>query len=223
MKRASVVIAAVSLLIAVFATATYLYNTQKQQQAEANAERHYSVLERAHSPTLGEKNSRVTIVEFFDPACETCRAFSPILKEMVNNYPDKIRLVLRYLPLHQGSEEVVKYLDAANQQGKFWELLDRAYETQQGWTQHHVVQLDEFARMLTYTSMDIVKANEAVKSPELAQRIQQDIADAKTLNVTKTPGFFVNGRPLTKFGYQEFVDLVKSEFEKFYTLPEKGN
>jgi len=216
MKKLSVVIAAVALLLAAFVIATQIYNKQKDEKAAANVQQNYSVLERAHSPTLGDKNAKVTIVEFFDPACETCKAFSPLLKDMVKSYPGKIRVVLRYLPLHQGSDEVVKYLAAAQQQGKFWELLDTAYDTQGGWTRHHVVQLDEFAKILTLTSVDIEKANQDVKSADLLQRIQQDIADAKTLKVTKTPGFFVNGKPLVRFGFQEFIDLVGSEFKIHY-------
>jgi len=216
MKKLSIVVAAIVLLLSVFAIATYLYNSQKAEEASANAQKHYSVLERDYSPTLGDKNAKVTIVEFFDPACETCKAFSPIIKDLINTYPGKIRLVMRYLPLHQGSDEVVKYLEAARQQNKFWEILDAAYETQSEWTRHHVVQPDEFRRMLTYSGLDIAKAEQDVKNPSIAQRIQQDIADARTLNVTKTPGFFVNGKPLVTFGLQPFLDLVESEFIKHY-------
>jgi len=215
MKKLSVV-AAIVLLFSIFATATYFYNSQKADDANANAQKNNSVLERDYSPTLGDKNAKVTIVEFFDPACGTCKAFSPFLKELMDAYPGKIRLVLRYLPLHQGSDEVVKMLEAARQQGKFWEVLDAAYETQSGWTSHHVVQPDEFRRMLTYTTLDTEKAEQDAKSPEIAQRIQQDIADAGKLKVNKTPGFFVNGKPLVNFGLQPFLDLVESEFRKHY-------
>jgi len=216
MKKISFVVAAIALLLSVFAIATYLYNSQKAEQASANAQKNYSVLERDYSPTLGNKDAKVTIVEFFDPACGTCKAFSPFLKELMDAYPGKIRLVMRYLPLHQGSDEVVRYLEAAHQQNKFWEILDAAYETQSGWTRHHVVQPDEFARMLTYTDLDIDKAKQDVTDPVIAQRIQQDIADAKKLNVTKTPGFFVNGKPLVNFGFQQLLDLVNSEIISNY-------
>jgi len=211
MKKLSVVAVAIILLLSIFAAATYFYNSQKADDANAKAEKNNSVLERDYSPTLGDKNAKVTIVEFFDPACGTCKAFSPLLKELMEVYPGKIRLVLRYLPLHQGSDEVVKILEAAHQQDKFWEILSAAYETQQGWTKHHVAQPDEFWRMLAYTNLDIEKAKQDVKTPAIAQRIQQDLADAKTMGVTKTPGFFVNGKPLIRFGYQPLIDLVEAE------------
>ena len=218
MKKIPFVVATIALLIAVFATAAYLYNSQKADNASANAQKNFSVLERGHSPTLGDKNAKVTIVEFFDPACGTCKAFSPFLKDLMKAYPGKIRLVMRYLPLHQGSDEVVKILQAAHQQNKFWEILDAAYATQSSWTQHHVAQPELFWKMMASTKLDIAKAKQDVKSTSMAERIQQDTADAKTLNVNKTPGFFVNGKPLVNFGYQPLLDLVETEISTNYQL-----
>jgi predicted DsbA family dithiol-disulfide isomerase len=70
--------------------------------------------------------------------------------------------------------------------------------------------------MLADNILDIEKAKQDVKSTAIAQRIQQDIADAKQLNVTKTPGFFVNGKPLINFGYQQLQELVETEIRNKY-------
>jgi len=216
MKKFSFVAAAIVLLLSVFAVATYLYNSQKADDASANAQKNYSVLERDHSPTLGDEKAKVTIVEFFDPACGTCKAFYPFLKQAMEAYPGKIRLVMRYLPLHQGSDEVVNILEAAHQQDKFWEILEAAYKTQSDWTQHHVAQPEAFWKMLSYTKLDVENAKQDLKNPVIAQRIKQDIADAEKLNVTKTPGFFVNGKPLTSFGFQQLKDLIETELRNNY-------
>lgn len=213
MKKLSFVAAAIVLLLSVFAIATYLYNSQKADEAGANAQKNYSVLERDYSPSLGNEKAKVTIVEFFDPACGTCKAFYPFIKGAMEAYPGKIRLVMRYLPLHQGSDEVVKILEAAHQQDKFWEVLSAAYESQSAWTRHHVAQPDEFWKMLANTTLDIEKAKQDAKSDVISKRIEQDIADAKKLNVTKTPGFFVNGKPLTQFGFQQLRDLIETELQ----------
>ncbi len=68
---------------------------------------------RPHSPIIGPKNAPVTIVEFFDPSCEACRAFYPTVKGIVAKYPKDVRLVMRYLPLHPGSAEAIVILEAA--------------------------------------------------------------------------------------------------------------
>lgn len=70
------------------------------------------VFVRSHSPIIGPKAAPVTIVEFFDPSCEACRAFHPGVKQILAAYPKDVRLVLRYLPLHQGSAEAIGILEA---------------------------------------------------------------------------------------------------------------
>jgi protein-disulfide isomerase len=55
-----------------------------------------------------------------------------------------------------------------------------------------------------------------MNDPAIAQIIRQDLADAETLNVRKTPGFFVNGKPLQTFGSQQLADLILSELKANY-------
>jgi len=216
MKKQYLVAVTIVLLITIFAIAAYFYNTQKADDASANAQKNDSILVRDHSPSMGNKNAKVTIVEFFDPACGTCKTFSPFLKQLMAANPGKIRLVMRYLPLHQGSYEVVQILEAAHIQNKFWEILEETFMTQSSWAVHHVAQPQTLWKILSYTDFDIEKAVQDINSPTIAQRIQQDITDARKLKVTKTPGFFVNGKPLIKFGYEELQELVETEIRNNY-------
>jgi protein-disulfide isomerase len=55
-----------------------------------------------------------------------------------------------------------------------------------------------------------------MNDPAIAKIIEQDLSDAKKLNVTKTPGFFVNGKPLTSFGRKQLRQLVNSEIKGLY-------
>jgi protein-disulfide isomerase len=55
-----------------------------------------------------------------------------------------------------------------------------------------------------------------MNAPEIQQIIQQDLADAKTLNVTMTPEFFVNGKPLPSFGADQLKDLVEDALDSAY-------
>ena len=71
-------------------------------------------LVRAHSPVLGSEEAPVTVVEFFDPACEACRAFYPLTKRILEAYPEKVRLVVRYTPFHGDvSETAIRVLEVA--------------------------------------------------------------------------------------------------------------
>lgn len=210
MKKQIIVAASSAFIISIFAVAAYIYQTNSEISSE-------SLLVRDYSPTLGNQNAKVTIVEFFDPACGTCKSFHPFIKYLMDSNPGKIKLVLRYTPLHQGSDEVVKILEAAKLQNKFWETLEEAYISQDSWAIHHIAYPEKLWKILSYTSLDVGKAKLDSNSLEVLQRIQQDIADAKKLNVTKTPGFFVNGKPLTQFGSEQLRTLVDSAIQSNYS------
>lgn len=104
-------------LLFYWAMTSYQQRVQVAQDVQVTAEP--SRLVRMHSPVFGPQDAPVTIVEFFDPACETCRAFYPLVKNLMAQHPQKIKLVIRYAAFHQGSDVVVKLLEAAKSQGKY--------------------------------------------------------------------------------------------------------
>ena len=216
MQKQTLIVVSSIVLAVVFSLAALSYNTQKIEEVDASAQQNASVLVRDYSPTMGNKDAKVTIVEFFDPACGTCKAFYPFVKHLMASNPDKIKLVLRYIPLHQGSDEIIKILEAARLQNKLWKTLEVAYETQSSWAVHHIAHPQKLWMILENTTLDIEKAKQDIQSPVIAQRIQQDMADARELLVEKTPGFFVNGKPLVNFGYQQLQTLVETEIHNNY-------
>ena len=184
-------------------------NTQEQKSSQ-QADR----LVRMHSPTLGPQNAAVTIVEFFDPACETCRAFYPIVKNLMQQHPNDVRLVVRYAPFHPGSDKVVKLLEASKLQGKYWPVLEMLLATQPQWADHGSPNLDVAYQAAAQAGLDVNKALADAATPAIEAVLQQDIADLTALEVRKTPSFFVNGRVLPSFGEQQLKALVQEEVEK---------
>lgn len=175
-----------------------------------------SVLARFHSPSLGDANARVHIVEFLDPACETCREFHPFVKQMMDANPGRIHLSIRYAPFHKGSEDIVRLLEAAKRQGRFWPTLDALFAAQPRWVVDHVARLELAWPALQGVGLDLDRVKQDMKGPEPTQVIRQDIEDAVKLNVTKTPEFFVNGRPMPSFGYEELETLVREALRDAY-------
>ncbi len=200
-----------ALILIGFAVAVLIYNEKKTDELTNMANENAQYLIRDYSPTLGVIDAKVTIVEFFDPACGTCKAFYPFVKQLMSANPGKIKLVLRYLPLHKGSDYVIKILEAARRQNKFWETLEATYKAQPEWASHHNPQPEKLWAYLRDTGLQLSKARDVMEDPIIAQRIQQDMADARQLQVTKTPGFFVNGKPLVQFGYDQLKQLVELE------------
>ena len=175
-----------------------------------------SVFNRPHSPTYGPAGAKVRIVEFLDPACETCRAFFPLVKGIVDSYQGRVQLVVRYTPFHAGADTAVAVMEAARLQGLFWPVTQKLLHTQSTWGADHNPRPDLIWDIVAGTGLDLRKAREDAASASVSSRVEQDLADAKALGVTRTPGFFVNGRPLKRFGSDEFKELVREEVERSY-------
>ena len=216
MKKNMIIVATAILFVVLFIVAATIYNNQKDKELSSASLEKIEHVQRDYSPIMGPLDAKVTIVEFFDPACGTCSAFYPFVKQLMNDNPGKVNLVLRYLPLHQNSDVIVSIFEAARLQNRFWETLERAYQTRDAWIEHHVSKPEKFWEQLGGLGLDMEKLNEDIQSAEIARRVKLDMLDAQQLKVNKTPGFFVNGKPLVHFGYQQLQQLVESEIAANY-------
>jgi protein-disulfide isomerase len=174
------------------------------------------LLTRFHSPFFGDPAAKVEVVEFFDPACEACRAMYPAVKKILREHPGRVRLVLRYVPFHKGADEVVKLLEAARRQGKYAEALEALLNAQDRWTAHHVANTQLALIALEPVGLDMARLKKDMATPDLVRLLKQDMDDAKALRVTRTPEFFVNGKPLVELGYEELRALVAQEVRAAY-------
>jgi protein-disulfide isomerase len=213
MKKSLFIVFA-TLLLLVFLFGTFLYKSEKVDKSAKAAEQNKSFLAREHAPKLGPVEAKVHLVEFFDPACGTCREFYPLVKDLMKANRDKIRLSLRYAPFHAGSDNVVRILEAARKQGKFWETLEAVLASQARWAPNHKAEVELLWPQLGNLGLDFERISRDMYAPEVESVIAQDLADAKALNVTMTPEFFVNGRPLPDFGYEQLKKLVNEAVAK---------
>jgi protein-disulfide isomerase len=208
MKQKTVFVISAILLLLIFVAGALVYKNRQENAAPQRVGGNSANLIRMHSPTLGKADAPVVIVEFLDPACGTCREFYPRVKQLIGAHPDKIRLVLRHAPFHNGSDKVVSVLEAARRQGKFWPALEALLNNQADWVQNHTANMDLAWKHLQGIGLNMEQLAFDMTSPEIAAVIAQDLADAKTLNVTMTPEYFVNGKPLPSFGFEQLKDLV---------------
>lgn len=221
MKKNQIVLAALITMVALFAIASYFYSAKQTEVKSEIASQNNSAMVAAHSPRKGNPDAKVTIVEFVDPACETCKMFHPVIKELLAQYPTQINVVLRYAPFHHGSDQMVALLEIARKQGQFWNTLDLMFETQASWAINHQARPDLFWNMLGKSGIvDMQRMQQDWNNPEVIAEIQkvmmQDVHDGKLLGANKTPTFFVNGKPLPSFGYEQLMTLVQSELKANY-------
>lgn len=214
MKQKSLFIGAAVAFGVIFVAAAMWYNTSRAGANGAVPEANLAALDRAHAASFGSADAPVVIVEFLDPACETCATFYPLVKNIMAANPGRIRLVLRWAPFHNGSPDVVALLEAARKQDKFWPALETLLASQPAWAIDHRADYPLALMQLQGLGLDAEQLFTDMASPEIAQNMRQDLADANTLNVTATPEYFVNGKPMPSFGYEQLMQLVTDALEE---------
>lgn len=213
MKQPLIVIGAAVLLIATFVGGTYLYRNQQASEVARLASEGNAAFTPVDSPSMGPMMARVQVMEFFDPACEACRAFYPYVKELMNSNQGKLRLTLRYAAFHQGSDYVIKVLEAARMQGQdiYWKSLEAILQAQPVWADHGRPQPQKVWDFLGGTGLDIERARRDMDDPRIAALMKADSEAIVTLNVRQTPTFFINGKPLANFGEKGLKEQVEAE------------
>ncbi|MCY7375950.1 MAG: DsbA family protein [Pyrinomonadaceae bacterium] len=191
-------------------------NTNKQAATTANAEQ----LVRPDSPTLGAADAPVTIVEFLDPECESCAAFSPIVKKILKEYEGKIRFVVRYMPLHPNSLSAATFTEAAGEQGKYWQAQEMLFQKQPEWGTKHGPSPGApadinalFKKYAAELGLDTSKMDSAFAQNKYAAKLERDKKDGQSLGVRQTPTFFVNGRRLARLGESDLKALIDEELK----------
>ena len=176
---------------------------------------------RPDSPTLGAADAPVTLVEFLDPECESCAAFSPVVKKIMKDYDGKIRLVIRYMPLHPNSLSAATFTEAAGEQGKYWQAQEMLFQKQPEWGTKHGPQTTApadinalFKKYAGELGLDTKKMDAAFAENRYQAKLQRDLQDGQALGVRQTPTFFVNGRKLARFSEADLRALIDEELKK---------
>ena len=92
MQNKKVLISSIVVLLLIFLGAGYIFKNNKAEKLSSNTKKNYSALVREHSIIIGNKDAKVELVEFFDPACETCAFMHPHVKEIMNENKGNIKL-----------------------------------------------------------------------------------------------------------------------------------
>jgi protein-disulfide isomerase len=170
-------------------------------------------LVRPHSPVLGRANAPVTVVEVLDPACEACKAFAPVVEQLLFTYPEDVRVVVRYADFHPVSLQALRLLEAARLQGKAHELIAALFERQQEWASHTAPNPARAWQIASDVGINVARAKKDAVATSVDNMLNIEAKDLTALRVERTPTFFVNGKPLPTFGAQQLMDLVASEVQ----------
>lgn len=213
MTRRTLILAVLAFCLAAFAAGAWVATrptaiTETPTVAPELAE----ALIRPYSPILGPEDAPVTIIEFFDPACEACRAFYPVVKDIIARHDGAVRVAIRYTPFHgEASEQAIRVLEAARMQDVFEPVLEALLREQPRWAAHGAPEPGLILQIAAGAGLDAEAARTQLLFPGTTGIINQERADIEALGVRQTPTFFVNGKPLDPSGEAELRALVEAE------------
>jgi protein-disulfide isomerase len=193
-----------------------LFKKSQQERLSFLADENSEIFARDYSPRYGNEDAKVFLIEFLDPECESCRAFYPQVKTLLEEFKGKVQLVVRYAPFHNNSKIAIRALEAARLQGKYWEALELLFEKQPNWGDHHNPKPELIFSYLEELGLDMERIRTDMKSDKIEQMIVQDMTDLRTLDVRGTPTFFVNGKKLERFGIEPLRELLAKEVSLNY-------
>jgi protein-disulfide isomerase len=144
----------------------------------------------------GPANAPVRLEEFGDFECPPCGIFHPILKQMQEEFGDKLQVTFREFPLvptHQHALAAASAAEAAGLQGKFWEMHHLLYDHQNEWKKEFNVRpiFEGYAKQI---GLDVERYKTDMNGDLVAQRIFADGKRGHSLGVSGTPTVFINGR-----------------------------
>jgi len=161
-------------------------------------------------PFRGPENARVTIAVFDDYQCPYCARLEPQLKQVLQKYPNDVKLVIKQFPLqsHPQAMPAAKAALAAHRQGKFWEFHEMLFEKQK---ELNDAKINEIAQSL---GLDMEKFQNDVKDPAIQEMINKDIQNGYQVQVRGTPTIFVNGKLVRRPDFTGIVQMVEEELKK---------
>lgn len=150
--------------------------------------------------SMGSESNKIILVEFGDYQCPGCEGAYPNVKTLMEEYGNDVTFVFRNFPLtsiHPNARAAAATAEAAGLQGKFWEMHDMLYGNQDDWSSLDTSKrTDIFNSYATTLGLDLEKFKTDVAAKPVAQKINFDLALGKSVNVTGTPTFFLNGEQL---------------------------
>lgn len=196
------IIVAVILIVIILAIVAALYSVPKP----------YTVKSLDTDNIFGSENATVTIVEFSDFQCPYCGNFYRTTEQQIKQEyieTGQVKIIYKHFPLaiHNNAQKAAEAAECAKDIGGdevFWQMHDKLFENNQFLSTD---KLKIYSAQLNINSSDF---NSCLDTGAMADRVSSDMQEGKSLGVTGTPAFFVNGKSIE--GAQPF-DVFKKAID----------
>ena len=165
----------------------------------------------------GKVDSKVYFIEYADFECPACNSWEPELQKIEAEYGDRVAFIFRNFPItsaHVNALAAARTAEAANLQGKFWEMHDLLFSKYNEWKGDNKSAQGKFESYAEELGLDMDQFRQDYKSEAVLDRVNSDAAAASELGVTATPTFFVNGELLELKNVTEGAPILRKTLDE---------
>jgi protein-disulfide isomerase len=168
-------------------------------------------IDTADAPMKGNPAAKVTLVEFADYECPHCKRLQPVLRQIMDEFHDEVKLYFKHYPLpqHTNARLAAEAAVAAQRQKKFWQFQDKLWDKQDDLTP---VEIEKIAKE---SGLDVAKFRQDLDSADVKAKVQKDRADGQAVGIQATPTLYIDGREYTDARDTESIrEWIKEELAR---------
>lgn len=190
------------------AKAELIAGLKKDASVKVNIEPPRVEIDVKNLPSIGDKDAKVTLVEFSDYQCPFCKRVRPTIWRIMDEYKGKIRYVFGDFPLsfHKDAKKASEAARCAGDQGKYFEFNRKIFDNQSA---IGIDDLKKYAKELQLNTKDFDKCLDSGKT---AKVVEESIQLGSSVGVSGTPAYFINGIMLSgALPYESFKEIIDTE------------
>ena len=160
----------------------------------------------------GNSEAVVVLTEYSDFQCPACGQTFPVVQDIMAQYGDRLRFEYKHFPLisiHPYAVPAAIAAEAAGQQDKFFEMHDKLFENQSTWSASSNPQA-YFIRYAEEIGLDVVQFKTHLGSSLIKDRVMEGYSEARSLGLTGTPTFLLNGERVQYQSFDELITLIET-------------
>ncbi len=215
MRRENLILISIVVVTLILLVGAAFLFSNPQSTESTDAVTDTALLQGTKDHKIGSDSAKVTVVEFADFQCPACGAAYPIVKQVSEEYKDRVQFIYRHFPLpgHRYAMDAAKAAEAAGKQNKYFEMADLLYTNQAEWSEANNAKeiFEDYAESL---QLDMAQFRTDRDANTATSYIQKDQNDGLALGVNSTPTFYIDGEKYTGvIAYDRFKELLDSKLK----------
>ncbi len=156
------------------------------------------ILDAPKTRQKGDPKAKIVIVEYSDFQCPSCAAMQPTVRQLLETYQGKVRLVYKYYPLsklHKNTMIASHAAECAAEQNRFWDYADQLFSTQHQWESLADPSI-HFSNIAIAMKLDLPTFQACFTDPLRMKVIEKDMEEGRARGIRATPTFFIGSERL---------------------------